>query len=86
MTSANSVFQYKDGQTTDTFQDRSFRPVFLADVDAGKMAEAEALCGDSTACRFDFIATEEKEFAKYSLAKDQEVEQTRKALSKLSFY
>ena len=62
---ADTVMYYKNpggaASMPDTgpayYRNDSFQPVFLEDVDAATMAAAEAFCGESVACLFDYVAS-----------------------------
>ncbi|XP_019632704.1 PREDICTED: uncharacterized protein LOC109476260 [Branchiostoma belcheri] len=60
-----SLFTYKDGESTSSFARPDFRPKFLGELRASvtdeKRAEAEALCDTNVECLFDFLSTNDTE-------------------------
>lgn len=72
VTTSNSVFSYDDNKTTLNYQNYTFTPIFLDDVNASVLLDAQNQCSGDYACVFDLIATEDESFAKYSLASNKE--------------
>lgn len=61
----DSIFTYINRQNTSSFSDRSFKPIFLDEVDKMVRMKAEQVCGGPSdlPCIFDFIATQDDQFA-----------------------
>ena len=85
MKSSTTVFTYDNGKTTLSYQNHTFDPIYLDEVDATVKTEAEQKCGGQDfACVFDFIATKDEEFAKYSASVNREANKVKTVQSKLS--
>ncbi|XP_012935927.1 uncharacterized protein LOC101854936, partial [Aplysia californica] len=72
VTTSNSVFIYDEEKNTNYYQNKTFEPIFLEEVDSQKLNTSRAVCGSDYACVFDLIATDDESFAKYSQATNSE--------------
>ncbi|KAI8767258.1 mucin protein, partial [Biomphalaria glabrata] len=72
--STNSVFMYGPGENTSLYQHPDFEPFYKDETNPAQLAEAEAQCGESNdACIFDYLATGDKVFARYTKEFSQEM-------------
>lgn len=78
-----SVMTYGDREGPKNYQHHNFVPVFMDEQSPEKQAEAKNLCGDSIACRYDFIATDSHDFALDSKSSDEGTKIATQILSKL---
>ncbi|XP_055859998.1 uncharacterized protein LOC106058961 isoform X2 [Biomphalaria glabrata] len=63
VTQSNSVFLYRPGENTSTYQHSDFEPMYKDEASAAQLAEAKTLCGDTNdACIFDYLATGDRAF------------------------
>ena len=81
VTASNTLFTYKDGESSEDYQNLEFEPIFMEDVNSTKLEEAQATCGSDFACVYDLIATNDEKFAKYSKASNREADATRNSQS-----
>jgi hypothetical protein len=74
--------KYDDRKGPEDYRHHNFEPVFMDEQSPVKRANATALCGDSIACQFDYIATESREFAVESKLFDEGTKIATQILSK----
>ncbi|KAK6970572.1 mucin-like protein [Biomphalaria glabrata] len=75
VTSISSVFTYKPGETTDTYQHPDFTPMFRDEANPTQLAKAVEICGDANdACIFDYLATGDAAFAQVTKDTKEEME------------
>ncbi|KAH9523894.1 hypothetical protein Btru_047340 [Bulinus truncatus] len=75
VTSENSVFVYRPGENTATYQHPDFVPKFGDEADQSQTAEANSFCGDKDyACKFDYLATGDKKFTQNTKNFGEEME------------
>ncbi|XP_059175578.1 mucin-like protein [Physella acuta] len=69
ITQNESLFQYSYGQSTSTFSNPNFTPLFYDEQNPTTIAEAEKICNGSgnLPCIFNFIATQNEKIAEISL-------------------
>ena len=80
------MFTYEAGKTTLNHQDNSFVPIYLDEVNATVRSNAEATCGSTDfTCVFDFIATQDSDFAMYSASVYTEAQTIQTSQCKLLF-
>uniref|UniRef100_A0A2C9KBP9 Cubilin n=1 Tax=Biomphalaria glabrata TaxID=6526 RepID=A0A2C9KBP9_BIOGL len=73
--STTSVFSYLSGESTETYQHPEFEPFYRDEADPTAVAKAKELCGDTNdACIFDYLVTEDKEFATATKVAKEEME------------
>jgi disulfide oxidoreductase YuzD len=79
-----SVFVYEDGKSHEDYQNNSFTPRFLDEVDADKRTQAEQYCNGTKniECVFDFVFTENKEVANATRSLKTIADQDRHEISK----
>ncbi|XP_059150382.1 mucin-like protein [Physella acuta] len=64
VTNTTTVFLYKSGESTNTYQHPEFTPFFIENVNTTVLNQAKAFCGPTrTACVYDYIATGNETFA-----------------------
>lgn len=65
---------YGPGENTSLYQHPDFEPFYKDETNPAQLAEAEAQCGESNdACIFDYLATGDKVFARYTKEFSQEM-------------
>ncbi|KAH9523898.1 hypothetical protein Btru_047351 [Bulinus truncatus] len=75
VTSKNSVFIYRPGESTNTYQHPEFIPKFGDEINLSQSKEAVSICGDkNSACKFDYLVTGDKEFAQNTKDQSEEME------------
>ncbi|XP_059167478.1 fibrillin-2-like [Physella acuta] len=76
ITQNESLFQYNYGQSTSTFSNPNFTPLFYDEQNPTKIAEAEKICNGSgnLPCIFDFVATQNEKIAETSLMSSDQFE------------
>ncbi|XP_059158120.1 mucin-like protein [Physella acuta] len=81
-----SLFVYEYGKSRSSYQDPSYTPLFLDEVDPILRQEAEAVCGsnDSVPCIFDYVATNSTLIASNTLAAASLFEQQTQSISNLA--
>ncbi|CAH1788959.1 unnamed protein product [Owenia fusiformis] len=70
ITQIESIFWYRDGETTGNFSDASFEPLFLSNFTEEERNEANTKCKDEIACVFDYLATGDESVANATLSTD----------------
>ena len=88
VTEANAVFRRENGDTTATFSDATFEPIFYDEATSAQKTEAEAVCGgaDNIACIFDYIATNNSALALATKASDDNFVAEEAVLSEWLYY
>lgn len=81
----NSVFVYDEGKSHKDYQNNSFIPRFLDEIDASKRAQAEQECdgAENVECVFDLALTENKDVANATRYLKSETDKDRQEISKL---
>ncbi|XP_060570647.1 fibrillin-2-like isoform X2 [Ruditapes philippinarum] len=80
-----SVFVYEDGKSHEDYQNNSFTPRFLDEVDVDKRAQAEQDCNgaENIECVFDLVFTENKEVANATRILKTEADQDRHEINEI---
>ena len=71
-----SLFNYEDGASTETFSFPSHEPIFLdellSNLTTEQLSTAQQTCGDDQSCLFDLLETQNQALAANSLETNQE--------------
>ncbi|XP_059152070.1 uncharacterized protein LOC131938174 [Physella acuta] len=81
VTTATSVFSYKEGESTSSYQHPEFIPMFRDEADPAEVDKAKEICGDNDACIFDFMATGDVAFAESTKEFSEEMQALHKSLA-----
>ncbi|CAH1801127.1 unnamed protein product [Owenia fusiformis] len=70
ITQNESIFWYRDNETTANFSNASFEPLFLSNFTEEEQNEANTKCNSEIACVFDYLATGDESVADATLSTD----------------
>ena len=79
----DSVFNYQNGKSWNSFNHLDFKPIFLDDFSPSLIKTASNMCGNQNkACIYDFLATQDRSFAKETQQLNQDNQDSIKTISK----
>ena len=80
------MFTYDTNKGPSDYKNMTFEPIFLDEMNASAVSQAQEYCGSDYACVFDLIATEDTSFADLTKLANEEATAIQLSQGKLSVW